>query len=258
MLRVMGRALGSLYGLCALAIFCLMFALAALLAVIVPRLRWRRTLTHQLARVAVVLFGLRLSTTGLERLPSGSCVVVANHESYLDGVLLKAVLPPRFSFVIKREAASLPVAGFLLRRIGSVFVDRNTRGGRQRDARRVLEHAELGHSLVFFPEGTFDETAGLKRFHVGAFTAAVRGGMPLVPVVIRGARRAMPPGAYFPRAGRIELEVLDPLPADGPDVSADRLRDEARRRMLARLDLPDLAAGPPSPHADVDAGRNPA
>ncbi|MFO1393595.1 MAG: lysophospholipid acyltransferase family protein [Steroidobacteraceae bacterium] len=256
MLRPMGRALGSLYGLCALAVFCLMFALAALLAVIIPRLRWRRALTHQLARVAVVLFGLRLSTTGLDRLPSGSCVVVANHESYLDGVLLKAVLPPRFSFVIKREAASLPVAGFLLRRIGSVFVDRNTRGGRQRDARRVLEHAELGHSLVFFPEGTFDETVGLKRFHVGAFTAAVRGGMPLVPVVIRGARRAMAPGAFFPRAGRIELEVLDPLPADAPDESADRLRDEARRRMLARLDVPDLAADGHAVQPDAgDAAR---
>jgi hypothetical protein len=53
----------------------------------------------------------------------------------------------------------------------------------------------------------------------------------------------MPPHALVPRAVRDEIEVLDPLPADAPDASADRLRDEARQRMLARLAVPDLAAG---------------
>jgi 1-acyl-sn-glycerol-3-phosphate acyltransferase len=142
---------------------------------------------------------------------------------------------------VKGEAASLPVVGFLLHRIGVEFVDRHSHGGRQRGARRVIQRALDGQSLVFFPEGTFDETPGLKRFHSGAFTAAVRGGIPVVPAAIRGARRAMPGGAIFPRPGRIEFEILEPLPPDGPGVTADSLRDEARRRMLARLDEPDLA-----------------
>ncbi len=98
---------------------------------------------------------------------------------------------------------------------------------------------------MFFPEGTFDETVGLKRFHSGAFTAAMRGGMPVVPAVIRGARRAMPIHTIIPRPGRIEFEILEPLPVTGPDVTADGLRDEARRRMLARLDYPDLDAPAP-------------
>jgi 1-acyl-sn-glycerol-3-phosphate acyltransferase len=240
MLRLAGRVLQTLYGLCALAVFCLLMALAALLAVLVPRLAWRRSLTRLLARAALALFGLRVTVSGMTNLPDGSCVVVANHSSYLDGVLLQALLPPRFSFVVKHEASTLPLAGLLMRRIGVEFVDRHSHGGRQRGARRVIERAQQGHSLVFFPEGTFDETVGLKRFHSGAFTAAIRGGVPVVPAVISGARRAMPCHTIIPRPGRIEFEILAPLPVTGPGVTADSLRDEARRRMLARLDYPDL------------------
>jgi 1-acyl-sn-glycerol-3-phosphate acyltransferase len=241
MLRLSGRVLRALYGLCALAVFCLLLLLAAVLALVVPRLAWRRRLTRWLARAALGLFGLRVATSGMSNLPEGSCVVVANHSSYIDGVLLQALLPPRFSFVVKHEASSLPVAGFLMHRIGVEFVDRHSHGGRQRGARRVIQRAEQGQSLVFFPEGTFDQTVGLKRFHSGAFTAAVRGGMPVVPVVIRGARRAMPGHSIVPRPGRIEFEILEPLPSTGPGVTADGLRAEARRRMLARLDDPELA-----------------
>ena len=243
MFRLTGRALRALHGLCALAVFCLLFVLTAMLTVVVPRLGWRRGLTRWLARAALALFGLRVATSGMTNLPAGPCVVVANHSSYLDGIVLQALLPPRFSFVVKREASSLPVAGFLMHRIGVEFVDRHSHGGRQRGARRVIQQAEQGHSLVFFPEGTFDEMPGLKRFHAGAFTAAVRGGMPVVPVVIRGARRALPSRTIIPRPGRMEFEILEPLPATGPDATADRLRDETRRRMLERLGEADLAAG---------------
>jgi 1-acyl-sn-glycerol-3-phosphate acyltransferase len=242
MLRLLAGALRTAYGILALAVFLLLLVVAAVLAIVIPRLDWRRRLTRRLARLGLLVLGLRVSATGLEHLPAGSSVVVANHSSYLDGVILKAVLPPRFSFVIKQEAARTPVLGLLLRRIGSEFVDRHSAGGRQRDARRVIRRAEEGHPLVFFPEGTFDEVVGLKRFHVGAFTAAVRGGMPVVPVVIRGARRSMPGHSIVPRPGLIEVDILAPLPSDEPGASADALRDETRRRMLARLDEPDLAS----------------
>jgi 1-acyl-sn-glycerol-3-phosphate acyltransferase len=168
-------------------------------------------------------------------------VVAANHASYLDGIVLKAVLPPRFSFVIKREVASLPLLGLLTRRIGSEFVERRSSSGRHRDALRVIKRAEQGHSLVFFPEGTFDGTPGLKRFHVGAFAAAARGGVPVVPTIIHGARRALPNRALITRPGRIVVEIREPLPAPGAVVSPEWLRDETRRRILERLDEPDLA-----------------
>lgn len=242
MRRTLARVLTIAYGTCALALFTLMFGCATLLALVVPRLEWRRRLTHRLAALALPVLGIRLAVDGLDRLPDGSCIVVANHSSYLDGIVMKAALPPRFSFVIKREAAAMPMAGLLLKRIGSEFVDRHSEGGRRRDAMRVLRRAEAGQALVFFPEGTFDETPGLKRFHVGAFAAAVRGAMPVVPAVIHGARRALPNRALIVRPGRVRVEILPPLPAPSSPSGADELRIAARRQILARLDEPDLAA----------------
>jgi 1-acyl-sn-glycerol-3-phosphate acyltransferase len=226
------------FGTYSLSLLILLMTVAALFAVLLPSLQWRRSSTRGIARLWLALAFLRLRVEGLERLPPDSCVLVANHSSYLDGILMKAGLPPRFSFVIKREAAGMPVIGFLLRRIGSEFVDRHSAGGRQRDARRVMKRAEQGHSLAFFPEGTFDSVVGLKRFHIGAFVAAARGGVPVVPAVIHGARKAMPNGAIVPMPGTIRIEILPSI--EGVGRGSDELRDEARDAMLARLGEPDL------------------
>ena len=239
---VASRVLHVIFGIYALCLLVALLLLAGVLALVVPFLTWRRVITRGVARLWLRTTGLLPHVSGLEQLPGDSCVLVANHASYLDGVLMKAALPPRFSFVIKREAASTPVVGFLLRRIGSQFVDRSSHGGRQRDARRVMKHAAAGHSLVFFPEGTFDSQAGLKRFHVGAFVTAARGNVPLVPAVIHGARHALPNGALLPRPGRIDIEILPPLRLAEHASSVEGLREATRRAILERLHEPDLAS----------------
>lgn len=236
---VLGWLFRLVFGTYSLSLLFLLLSAAALLALLLPSLHWRRSSTRWAARLWLALACLRLRVTGLEHLPEGSCVLVANHSSYLDGVVMQAGLPPRFGFVVKREAADMPVMGFLLRRIGAEFVDRHSAGGRQRGARRVMQRAEQGHPLVFFPEGTFDSVVGLKRFHIGAFVAAVRGGMPLVPTVIHGTRRAMPNGAIVPMPGTIRIEILPSIDGDGREP--DELRDAARASMLERLGEPGLA-----------------
>ncbi len=237
---MLGWLFRLVFGTYSLSLLFLLMSVAALLALLLPSLHWRRASTRWLARLWLALACLRLRVDGLEHLPEGSCVLVANHSSYLDGVVMTAGLPPRFSFVIKREATDMPVMGFLLRRIGSEFVDRHS--ARRPAARRAAGDAsapEQGHSLVFFPEGTFDSVVGLKRFHIGAFVAAARGGMPLVPAVIHGARRAMPNGALVPMPGTIRIEILPSIDGDGREP--DELRDAARDAILARLGEPDLA-----------------
>jgi len=208
-----------------------------------------------IARLALRLAGMRLEVRGLERLPE-PCIVVANHSSYLDGVVLCATLPPWFSFVIKREMARVPLAGTLLRRIGSEFVTRGDRAGGNRaganrtggarDARRLLRQAESGQALVFFPEGTFGSDIGLRHFHIGAFAAAARADLPLLPVVIHGTRRCLPPDSAWPRPGTIRVEALASLAAHESASEQDvrehalQLRAAARAALLAVLDEPDL------------------
>jgi len=215
---------------------------ALLLLVVLPGTLRRRAVARAGARLFLRLAGLPLTVEFPERLPAGQCVVVCNHASYLDGIVLTAALPPRFAFVIKREMAAVPFAGALLKRLGSEFVERFDRHRGVRDARRVLRNATHGHSLVFFPEGTFTHTPGLLKFHTGAFVSALRANCPLVPAVLRGTRRALPPSGALPRPGPILLELLPPLmprTAIG-EHAVPELRDRARAAMLAALGEPDL------------------
>lgn len=229
------------YGLWAMAAFLAVGVAAVALLALLPGLTRRRAAARRAARVFLWIAGMPLTVRHEERLPPGQCVVACNHASYLDGPVLTAGLPPRFAFVIKREMSAVPLAATVLRRLGSVFVERN-RTQVSADARRLLRDASRGSSLVFFPEGTFDPRAGLRKFHAGAFASAVRADCPLVPAVLRGTRRALWPGGALPLPGPIELEILPPImPAPGAASEAvPELRDAARAAILAALGEPDL------------------
>jgi 1-acyl-sn-glycerol-3-phosphate acyltransferase len=234
--------LNRLWGLCYSLVW-LALGLATALAVLpTPGLNRRRALARAGARALFQLPGLSLEVQGLSSLPTSPCVVVANHASYLDGAVLTAALPPRFAFVIKQEAARVPLVGWVLRRIGSEFVDRFDRNQVHRDARRVVRLAGAGQSLVVFPEGTFVDRAGLGRFHAGAFVAATRAGLPVVPAVIQGTRSVLSPSSALPRPGAIRVTVLPAIYPDGAGRHAThRLLTAVRGEMLAQLGEPDLA-----------------
>ena len=193
---------------------------------------------------------MKLTVRALDQLPAGQCVIVANHASYLDGLVFTAALPPRFGFVIKREMAGVPLAGWFLHRIGSEFVERFDRKRGAADALRVLRNATNGHSLVFFPEGTFTAEPGLLKFHAGAFTTAARAGCPIVPVVVQGTRSALSPRGNLPRPVRIEVSILPPIPIPpgAPAHNAALLRERAREAILAKLGEPDLTCFADSAH----------
>ncbi len=231
------------YGLFACTLFLGLSSLTLVLVLIVPGLKVRRTIAKFTARLFLPLGGMPLTVKGSELLPKTPCVVVANHSSYLDGVILKAALPAHFCFVIKKEMIRVPLAGRLLRGIGSEFVDRSNRHSGGMDARRLIRTAARGQSLAFFPEGTFTGEVGLGRFHTGAFVIATRAAMPVVPVVIRGARHNLPAGTIWPLPGRIEVEILGvlPLPVRGAEADIPQLRDASRALILAALGEPDLA-----------------
>jgi 1-acyl-sn-glycerol-3-phosphate acyltransferase len=179
-----------------------------------PNLRHRRVVAGSVGRAFLWVCGIPFSVKGLERLPKTPCVVVANHASYIDAIAIVAALPPEFAFVIKKEMVRVPLAGLLLRRLGSQFVERFDRHKGATDARRVLKLAATGQSLMFFPEGTFDETRRIGKFLGGAFTTAARAQMPVVAVAIHGTREVMPPGGLSIRRRPIRVEILAVLAAD--------------------------------------------
>ncbi|MDH4259400.1 MAG: 1-acyl-sn-glycerol-3-phosphate acyltransferase [Gammaproteobacteria bacterium] len=228
-----------LWGVYAWLLVVLMLLIAALPVLALPRLAQRRSAAAFICRAYFLLCGLPVHRIGMDRLPTGACIVVANHASYLDGPLLFAVLPPRFGFVIKKEASRIPLAGTLMRRLGHHFVNRSNRNEGAGDARRILRAVSQGESVAFFPEGTFGVQTGVARFHTGAFATAARAGLPVVPVAIRGTRRALRARTFVPRWSRIEVEALAPI-TGAPGEGAIAMRDSAREQIAAALSEPLL------------------
>lgn len=221
----------------------LLFAVpASLLVTLLPGQDRRRRAARYTARTLLRLAGVGLRVKGLDRLPEGSCIVAGNHASYLDGIVLTAALPPRFGFVIKREVTKAPLVGWLLHRLGSEFVERFDKKAAHNDANRIIRRARTGGCLGVFPEGTFRREPGLRPFHLGAFLTATRAGLPVVPLVIRGARAILPADTWWPAAGTVEVELLQPVRPHGRTGDAARvLREKVRERILAHCGEPDAA-----------------
>jgi 1-acyl-sn-glycerol-3-phosphate acyltransferase len=239
------RALEISYGIFTVLVF-VAFGLAAFLVVLLPiGVSARRYFAHAVARTFFWSVGMPIRVKDAHNLPDGPCVIVANHASYLDGPVLKAALPARFCFVIKKEVSRVPLAGLLLRRIGSEFVDRFNRHAGGMDARRLLKAADAGQALAFFPEGTFLPHPGVGKFHTGAFAIAARSALPVVPIGIRGTRRILPSGHILPRPGVIDIHVLPalgPFPDLEPSEVVAITREQSRARILNATGEPDLGA----------------
>jgi len=225
----------------------LLFALIApsvwLLVAALPRPAWNWALSGGAARLFVRLAGIPVALQGVENLPRDRpYVVVANHASYIDGILLMAVLERPFAFVAKRELGEQFLAGTFLRGIGCAFVERFDVQRSVDDASRLRDSAKDGRSLVFFPEGTFTRAPGLRQFHMGAFLAAAEAGLPVVPVAIRGARHILRDKSHLPRHGALAVTIGEAIAPQGADwAAALTLRNAARAQVLRYCGEPDLA-----------------
>jgi len=234
-------AMKAIYGIFVGLTFTAITVPTVLLLAVIPGQTRRRGVVKAASQLILRTIGAKPRVAGLDNLPDDACVAVANHASYLDGLILTAVLPPRFTFVIKREMTQVPFANFLLQRIGSEFVERFDRSRGAIDARRIIGHAKRRQPLAFFPEGTFGPEPGLRRFHNGAFAAAMRGNLPLVPIVIRGSRSMLPSGRWLTRPGTLEVVVKPPVAVTAEPSTATELMRRCRESILDELGEPDLS-----------------
>lgn len=232
--RLYGLYFAVVFGVFAVVIVCP-------LIVIGPTLPIRKFLGRAGVRVALLLTGTPLRIRGLGNLPSTSCIAVANHCSYADGVLLCSVLPSRFTFVVQDGAASWPVVGLVIRRMGVTFVNRSNAREGAAQTRVMIRRVQEGESLAIFPEGTFEHPPGLLSFKKGAFLIASRAQVPVVPIGIRGSRRLFGGGHHWPRWSPLAVEILPAIPAN-PDATI--LRDAARAAVLGVCGEPDATITP--------------
>jgi 1-acyl-sn-glycerol-3-phosphate acyltransferase len=211
------------------------------LLVLVPGQQRRRQAVRAAALLLARLTGTPITVQGLDRLPAGSWVAVANHASWLDGLVLAAILPVSCRFVAGEIFARRALSGFVLRRVGTQFVERTDREQGVSDTVRLSELAGQGQPLVMFPEGRLDRAPELRPFHMGAFVTAARAGVPVVPIAVQGTRPILRPGHRFPRHGTIHVVVDAPLQPTGTDwAAAVHLQHAARASILHHCGEPDL------------------
>jgi 1-acyl-sn-glycerol-3-phosphate acyltransferase len=176
-------------------------------------------------------------------------VMVANHASYLDSVVLMAALPEGYLFVAKQELIHSPIIRTFIKKVGHITVDRMDLSRSVSDTQRIEETLRGGFSVLIFPEGTFTRATGLRPFKLGAFKVAVETSRPVCPIAIRGTRQILWPDSWLPRRGSITVVIGVPIPPQGNDWrEITRLRDVARAEIARHcgeqpLDL--VAAGPP-------------
>jgi 1-acyl-sn-glycerol-3-phosphate acyltransferase len=201
-----------------------------------------RRVTRAGAWVLVRFNVRRIEVEGTENLPRDRPVLIAcNHTSYLDVIPLIAFLPVDFLFVAKQEIRAWPVIGRLVRRLGHLTVDRLDSQQGVSDTARVREALQAGHSILFFPEGTFAWTAGLRPFRLGAFKVAAEAGVPIVPVALHGLRGMMRHHQIVLRPGSVRLTVAPPVAPQGSDWrDLVALRDTVAEAIAARCGEPRL------------------
>ena len=143
----------------------------------------QRLLVQQWSAQALCMMGVRLQVLGAE--PAGAMLVVANHMSWLDIIVMNAACPSRF--VSKADVKHWPVVGRLVEASGTLFIERENR----RDALRVVHHMaeclRAGERLAVFPEGTTGDGSQVLPFHANLLQAAVATNSPVCPVGLRYA-----------------------------------------------------------------------
>ena len=175
--------------------------------------------------------GTKLTVEGSEHVePGRSYVVVANHLSTLDIMVCFLAVDLPIRYLAKKELFRIPLLAQAMRRIGIIEVDRAARaavhGSVNRQAKELIE---TKRSLIIYAEGTRPRDGVMRPFKKGAFTMAISGSLPVLPVSIHGTYEAAVPGKPWFRGGAVTAIVDPPIETSGMTAAdADALRTEVR------------------------------
>jgi HAD superfamily hydrolase (TIGR01490 family) len=188
------------------------------------------------SRACLELAGVRVGVQGAEHLGVRPAVFLFNHQSWLDVAVMARLLRRDYTGFAKDELGRVPGLGAFGRLFEVVFIDRGAAAAGSDHFRPVLDLLSRGVSVAVAPEGTRSPTPTPGPFRKGAFLAARKAGVPLVPVVIGGSGRLMPRGGKTVHAGRIDVVVHPPVhPGRWQIAELSRRIEELRDRYLDTL-----------------------
>lgn len=184
--------------------------------------------------------GFSLRTSGSQLVPAqGPVLLLANHQSFLDPVLVALAIRRRFRAVARKTLFRPPLFAWLLRQLGAIPLGREGVG--KEGLRTALQELERGQAVLLFPEGTRTPDGRLQALRPGVHLLLRRAPVPVVVVGIAGAYQAWPSGRPFPLlaplflppcARALAVSILPPQ--DGRDYA--RLpREQALQKLFHQM-----------------------
>lgn len=184
-------------------------------------------------------------------LPDGPLIIISNHVSYVDPLLVGWALPRAGAFMAKQELFRIPAIHWFITNAGAFPVSRGTGdAGAMATAEQILDG---GWPLIIYPEGTRNDSArwGATRLRAGAARIALKHRVPIVPVATVNCQHILPKGAWWPRRVKAEARIGKPLmpedylpPADWPMDEQIRHVNQLMFRALAELLPESMLASP--------------
>ncbi len=201
-----------------------------------PRGRFQHRCAQVWSRMILATSRISVKLVGWENIePGRAYIFCANHLSLIDTPVVFS-LPMEFRILAKKGLFQIPFLGWHLRRSGHLPVARDSPRAALRSFEQAARKIREGTSLFFFPEGGRSEDGRLQPFKTGPFLLAIKAGVPVVPMALRGTREILPIGSMYIRAGRVEVEVARPISTEGMTLKdVDRLAAEVREQVARCL-----------------------
>ncbi|KAK9325778.1 hypothetical protein V1517DRAFT_313441 [Lipomyces orientalis] len=204
------------------------------------------------------IIGLKINIKNEEILKNTRpAVIIANHQTELDVLLLGRIFPKYCSVTAKSSLKYVPFLGWFMMISGTVFIDRQNRGKAIKALDGAINTMKTNNQCVFiFPEGTrsYFPEPDMLPFKRGAFHLALQSGFPIIPVVISNYSHVFSFRKRILQAGNIDVQVLDPVSTEGlASEDLDELVEATRSKMLDVLkQISPQAAKQPTSEVDSE------
>jgi len=213
---------------------------SAVILVLIPFVKpstLSRVIAGSWARIVAAVTPMPVTVEGRERIdPLQSYVVVSNHQSQFDILVLYGWLGIDFRWVMKQELRSIPGLGAACAALGHIYIDRSNHQAAVKSINEARERITGGTSVLFFPEGTRSDDSRMRLFKKGAFRFAIDTGLPILPVTVDGTCDVLPARRFDLRPGRARLVIHEPIATDGlATTDVPGLSDRVRQTIGSAL-----------------------
>ncbi|KAG0004585.1 1-acylglycerol-3-phosphate O-acyltransferase [Modicella reniformis] len=230
----------------------IMSVVGCIISIVCAILNKRHIINYVVARVFNILAshpcGVTVRVVGQENLETYPAIVVCNHQSSMDMMVLGRCFPKHCVVMAKKELLYFPFLGIFMKLSNAIFIDRkNHKKAIESTTQAVADMKKHNSGIWVFPEGTRArlDTADLLPFKKGAFHLAIQSQQPILPIVAEGYSHIYDSSKRSFPGGELEIRVLEPIPTTG--LTADDVNDlmeKTRNLMLKHLKEMDHSGNP--------------